>query len=185
MPLKRIKDRRIIPISCDITNSAMLQSTIDSLDTPIDDFVNTIGTFLKKPVDSLSAEDIRQHFELNSIANITLTTLMLPKLRPSFSQILVCLATLALEAREQYSLQSATKASYKFFLDSLRKEIFQHSRVMMIHPSSVQTNIFKKAGDKRELSKYPSADVIAEMMQFMLSRPATIELRDMVVYNRS
>lgn len=183
--INKLNDQRLIPIICDITATKTLKTTLDKINVPLDEFINTIGTFIKKPVKKTSMEEIRNHFELNSIANITLTTLILPKLKKKFSQILVCLATLSLVGRENYSLQSATKASYRMFLESLRQEIGNNCRVMMVHPSSVQTDIFAKAGDKRDLTKYPSADTIASIMDFMLTQPENIELPEIAIYNRT
>lgn len=177
-------DTRVVPLVCDITKSESIHAAMKKISEPLDAFVNTIGTFQKKSVMELTEEDIRNHFEVNSIGNITLTTNVLAKLNKTFSQILVCLATLAVEPRESYSIQSATKASHRYFLESLRLELETHIRVMMIHPSSVQTAIFDKAGDTRSTSKYPKPEVIAEMMAFMLNQPKTVEIPELIVKNR-
>lgn len=179
-----LHDECIVSLPCDITDIRSIQQVVDLISKPLDEFVNTIGTFQKKPVKELKIEDIQQHFWLNSIANISLTTSVFPKLKKSFSQILVCLASLALEAREEYSLQSATKASYRFFLESMRKEVGRHSRIMMIYPPSVQTKIFEKFGDNRSLVNYPKPEVIADIMYFMLTQPKMIDIPDLLVKNR-
>lgn len=183
--IRALNDDRLVPLHCDILDGSALENALTSIKEPVDSFVNTIGTFHKKRVQDLSAEEIRDHFALNAIANITLTTLVVPKLNTEFSQILVCLATLAIEPRETYSLQSSTKASYRIFLRCLRKEIGMRTRIMMIHPSSAQTGIFKKSGDQRSVSGYPKPEVIAEMMTFMLSRPSMVEIPELIVRNRT
>ena len=98
--------------------------------------------------------------------------------------MLICLATLAVEPRENYSLQSATKASYRSYLECLRREVGGKVRIMMIHPSSVQTDVFGKGGDSRDTKRYPRPEVIAEMMTFLLTRPENVEIPELLVHNR-
>jgi hypothetical protein len=93
------------------------------------------------------------------------------------------MATLALEARENYALQSATKAAYKYYLDTLRIEKRSNLKVMVFYPSSVDTDIFKKAGDLRNTSSYPSVDAVADVMYFMLEQPRGIYIPELKVEN--
>lgn len=178
-----LKIPNAIQLICDITDSKAITEVIANIDEPIDQFVNTIGTFYRNPIDKISHTDVTQHFELNSIGNINLTNAVLPKLNEKFAEILVCLATLAVEARENYSLQSATKAAYRYYLETLREERKHTIKVMMIHPSSVSTDVFSKAGDVRDTSGYPSPDSIASIMDFMLNQPRAIYMPEIRVNN--
>lgn len=181
--IRKLKNGRIIELPCNILEPAEVKSALGKVRS-LDVFVNTIGSFQKKSIPEVTTRDIRSHFELNTIANIELTTQILPKLSPGFSQILVCLATLAIEARPNYSLQAATKAAYRSFLQVLDKEQGDKIRVMMIHPSSVQTNVFQKSGDVRSVAKYPTAANIAEVMHFMLNRPSVLTMSEVIINNR-
>ena len=72
----------------------------------------------------MTEEEIENHFSINTIANINLTRKLLPLITPNKqSQILICSSSLCNDAREQYSIQGATKVAYKYFVDSLRKGI--------------------------------------------------------------
>merc|ERR1712196_663055 len=141
---------RIIKLPCDITDPSALRRTLDSIKLSnqsncIDDFVNTIGTFVQGRVEDMLDDDsvIADHFNLNCVANINLIRLVLPLLSTSSAsasasisradaadnrdagrrerkldgpQILICNASLSLQARSPYALQSATKAGLKFFI---------------------------------------------------------------------
>lgn len=181
--VRKLRNKRVVEVVCDVTDEGAIGKSLKVIGQ-LDVFVNTIGSFQKKPVSELTIEDIKRHVNLNTTGNMILTRLVLPKLRKSFSQILVCLATLAVEPRESYAMQSATKASYRFFLECLRKEVADRVRIMLIHPSSVQTKIFEKAGDKRDYKKYPKPEVIAQMMSFLISQPPSVEIRELLVHNR-
>jgi len=178
------KDNRIVQIECDITDNIAVHTAVDSVKEDLDIFVNTIGTFAKKPISELTAEDITNHFQLNTIANINLTKAILPKLNPDFAQILVCLATLAVQPRANYSLQSSTKVAYKYFLDVLRQEQGDKLRIMTIMPPSVKTEIFAKSGDNRDTNNYAEPSVVSDGMSFMLNQPRNVEVKELVIENR-
>lgn len=175
--------RNLIELSCDITDEKAIHSALRQVNEPVDQFVNTIGTFYRNSVDKVSSADVTRHFALNSVANINLTNTILPKLNTQFAEILVCLATLALEARENYALQAATKAAYKYYLDTVRIENADKLKVMIFYPSSVDTAAFKKAGDLRDTSIYPSAEAVANVMHFMLEQPREIYIPELKVEN--
>lgn len=182
----RIAERKLpnmVELACDITDYHSLLDTIASIDQPLDQFVNTIGTFYKGMAEEATLDEITRHFEINTIGNINLTNAVLPKLNAAYAELLVCSATLALEAKENYALQSATKAAYRYHLEALRKEKKDRLKVMILYPSSVNTDIFKKANDSRDTSIYPSPDVIADIMHFMLSQPRQIYIPEVRVDN--
>ena len=151
----QVGDGRVVNVACDITDaSAMRQSLADAAIRRVDDFVDTIGTFARGPVSELSDEEVSSHFELNCVGNINLIRAVLPLILPqqgggddaaeaadgTGAQILVCTASLALEARSPYALQSATKAALKFFVDALRIELRGRVRVMSVLPPSSTLN---------------------------------------------
>merc|ERR1712086_67507 len=139
----RLEHTAVVPLQCDITDSKLLEAKLTEIGGEVDEFINTIGTFYRgKAMDTLP-ETIQSHFNLNTVHNIGLTQLVVPKLKKGFSQILVCLASLAIAARQNYALQCATKAGYKLYLDAMRLEL-PEVRLMTIHPPSVNTNIFAK-----------------------------------------
>lgn len=173
----------VVQISCDITDQDTINTALARIDQPLDQFVNTIGTFFRSPIDTITPENVYSHFELNSIANINLTNAVLPKLNGKFAEVLVCSATLALEARENYALQSATKAAYRHYLDTLRIEKRANLKVMVFYPSSIDTNIFKKAGDLRDTDGYPSVDKAANIMRFMLDQPREVYIPEIKTEN--
>ncbi|HUC87194.1 MAG TPA: SDR family NAD(P)-dependent oxidoreductase [Candidatus Saccharimonadales bacterium] len=173
----------IIELECDITDQESLAAIVSKIDTPIDQFVNTIGTFHKGLIDEINPTDVASHFEVNAIANINLTNEVLKKLKNDYAEILVCSANLALEAREIYALQSATKAAYRFYLEALRKEKRGTLKVMMLYPSSVSTEVFKKSGDMRDTSLYPKPKTIAQIMLFMLNQPMEVNIPEIRVNN--
>ena len=147
--------------------------------------MNTIGTFYRAKAMDTPFEVVQSHFELNTMHNIKLTQMVVPKLKKGFAQILVCLATLAMTARQNYALQCATKAGYKLFLDAMRIELKDDIRVMTIHPPSVNTGIFAKAGDYRDVNQYVDPIHVAKAMWFMLDQIPEISIPELVLENRS
>ena len=163
----RVGGGRVVNVVCDITDAGtMRQSLADAAINRVDDFVNTIGTFARGPVSGLTDEEVSSHFELNCVGNVNLIRAVLPLMLPqqgggddaaeaadgraasapelsdagTGAQILVCTASLALEARSPYALQSATKAALKFFVDALRIELRGRVRVMSVLPPSSTLN---------------------------------------------
>lgn len=181
--VRSLQIANVVELGCDITDQELLLEAISSIDKPIDQFVNTIGIFHKAMVDDITSNAVMSHFELNAIANINLTNAMLKKLNNSHAAILVCSATLALEAREAYALQSATKVAYRYYLEALRNEKGKTLKVMLLYPSSVNTDVFRKAGDTRDTSLYPKPEEIARIMKFMLDQPKQVHISDLQIRN--
>jgi len=191
---------RVVNVACDVTDGTMRQALANAVVRRVDDFVNTIGTFARGPVSELTDEEVSCHFELNCVGNINLIRAVLPLMLPqqgdggdaaeaangrvaaapepsragTGAQMLICTASLALEARSPYALQSATKAGLKFFVDALRIELKGRVRVMSVLPPSVDTRIFAKAGDERDTSGYPPASRVADAMRWMLDCPPDV-----------
>ena len=93
------KWEKLVPLQCDITDTAALEARLAEIPEEIDEFVNTVGTFYRGKAVDTPLETIQKHFDLNTVHNIKLTQLVVPKLKKGFSQVLVCLATLAMAAR--------------------------------------------------------------------------------------
>jgi short-subunit dehydrogenase len=185
--VRQLADARIIDVACDVTDTNELRRAMSLVSQPIDDFVITIGTFVRGPVSELRDEDVTQHFQVNVIANIQLIRAVLPKMRlPASSgstgaQLVLCSASLASQARSPYALQSATKAGLKFFVDALRIELKGKVRVMTCLPPSVDTKIFAKAGDPRDTSNYPPASRVADAMRFLLELPPDVSVPELAL----
>jgi len=62
---------------------------------------------------------------------------------------------------------------------------FPGVRVSAMHPSSLNTAIFAKAGDHRNVSQKPSPDIAAGCFHFMLQLPSAVEVHDVVLMNRA
>jgi len=174
----------LVQLPCDITDEEALEAQLARVTQPLDEFVNTIGTFCRARALDMDRATIQGHFELNTIANIRLTQLVVPLLKPGFAQILVCLASLAIAARENYALQCATKAGYKLFVDTIRIELKEQVRVMTVCPPSVNTNIFAKGGDTRDTAQYVEPSHIADAMKFMLDQSPQLVIPELVIQNR-
>lgn len=181
--IRGVQLANVIELECDITDRKSLIAAMSKIETPIDQFVNTIGTFHKGLIDNISPVDVSNHFEINTIANINLTNEVLKKLNNNYAEILVCSATLALEAREAYALQSATKAAYRYYLGALRKEKGENIKVMILYPSSVNTEVFRKFGDMRDTSSYPNPKAISDIIHFMLNQPKELYIPEIKVDN--
>lgn len=112
---KRIDEMKwnVVKIECDITQKDRLDASMNAIGD-LDVFVNCIGTFFKSSIEQLTDDVIEEHFKVNTIGNIQVTRKALTKLKKDgHSQMLICSASLVENARENYSIQGATKAGYK------------------------------------------------------------------------
>jgi short-subunit dehydrogenase len=192
---QQLGQQEITKLPCDITQLDEIGETLQKIeDEHINDFVLTIGTFHRGMIADImpgvAAENegsriqddvVADHFHLNCISTIHLIRLIVAKLVKGNSQILVCTASLSIVARSPYSLQSATKAALRSFVDTLRIELKGKTRVMNLMPPSVDTKIFAKAGDCRKTDGYPPPSRIANAMQYMLDAPPDICIPEMLI----
>ena len=98
--------------------------------------------------------------------------------------MVVLSATLADDPRAGYSTQSCTKAAFAAYIKALQAEHPRRLRTTLLYVPSLATGVFRKAGDDRDISKYPPPSSITDTILHILNLPACLAVRTLTVAAR-
>lgn len=160
----------------------------------IDILVNNAGKALgREEVGQIAAADIREMFDTNVLALITLTQELLPLFKAKNAGDIVNLGSIA--GRDPYpggAIYCPTKAAVKSFSHALRKELISTKiRVIEIDPGNVETefsNVRFRGDHDKAKAVYAGteplvADDIAELITFAVTRRENTVVAETLVFS--
>ncbi|WPK24252.1 hypothetical protein PUMCH_001519 [Australozyma saopauloensis] len=160
----------------------------------IDILVNNAGKALgREEVGEIATKDIREMFDTNVLALITLTQEILPIFKAKDSGDIINLGSIA--GRDPYpggGIYCPTKAAVKSFSHALRKELINTKiRVIEVDPGNVETE-FSNVRFRGDLEKAKAvyagteplvAEDIAEIITFAVTRKQNTVLAETLVFS--
>ena len=187
---------KVLAKSLDISKLETIAPFISDLPqefADIDILVNNAGLALgKEPVGEVALNDVVTMFQTNVLGLITLTQAVLPIMKKKDSGSIVSIGSIAgLVAYEGGSIYNACKASVRFFMDALRKELISTKiRSILISPGAVKTefsNVRFRGDDSKADSVYKgteplTAEDIAEVIVFTLTRRENLVVAETLVF---
>lgn len=168
-----------IPIACDVTNEEevikLVKNTIKQLNG-LDVLINNAGFGYFELLQNIDTQKLRAILETNVVGAVLCgrecTKYFIEK---NYGNIINVASTSALKGHQNGTAYCASKWALRGITESWREELRQYNiRVMMIHPSEVQTNFVVNSGrPKRNFNNTKlEAQDVAHLMVSML------ELRD-------
>ncbi len=153
---------------------------LKSIDGEIRALVNNAGVGRMGHLEQLSQENILETFNVNVLAHVLITRLLLPRLKSQAvqSDILFIGSEAALKGAQQGSIYCASKFAIRGFSQALQEECANSRvRVSLINPGAVRTPFFNEL--QFEPGPDPSnaidAQEIAELLLDVLQlRPGTV-----------
>ncbi|WP_221797976.1 SDR family oxidoreductase [Oceanobacter mangrovi] len=138
----------------DVTDEASVgavQSIVEQLlDEPLDLLINNAGIFLNETLDSMDFDQIRQQFEVNSIAPLMVSYALLPFMAAGskIANITSRMGSMEDNGSGAYYGYRASKAALNAFGKSLAIDLKPKGiAVAQLHPGFVQTRMVNFAGD--------------------------------------
>ena len=140
---------QVEPIRLDVTSPedvAAVAEAVERLPGPLAGLVNNAGIAVAGPVELLSVEDWRRHFEVNVLGAVAVTKAMLPALRHAHGRVVNVSSVSGLVAGALFGPYSASKFALEAFTDTLRREMAPFGvRVAAVEPGPVATPIWAKS----------------------------------------
>ena len=197
----------IVPLLCDITQHeqvAQLAQKVESLlraeqatdhdQLPhLDALMNNAGTAYAGPIELVPLDDMRSQFEINVIAHMDVTKVLLPLLKTAHGTAIYISSISGKISMPITGLYSASKYALEALCDALRVEVAPFGvHIVLIEPASSPTQIWQTSlqrsldnlGDAKENSPYRRLIKAAEKAGLQSSKkgfPAK-KVADMVVY---
>ncbi|WP_299782116.1 SDR family oxidoreductase [uncultured Roseobacter sp.] len=173
--------------SCDMQDPAAIAATVqailDGQGAP-DILINNAGIWHKTgPLDSIDDAMIEATIQTNLTGTIQLTRALLPTLRAqSEAAVLNVISKSGVVAQAGQSVYTATKYGMRGFTDVLKEDEQESGvRIAGLYQSGTNTGMFAKAGEEVPNHIFTEPDDLADVVVFMLSRPAKLWMHEVRV----
>jgi len=114
--------KKVINIKCDITDEQQVKEAFKQI-PKIDVLLNNAGYGISGAAEFTELSEMRNQFELNVFAHMTVTKAALPKLKESKGKIIFISSAAALFAIPFQAFYSATKAAIEALASALKNEL--------------------------------------------------------------
>jgi NADP-dependent 3-hydroxy acid dehydrogenase YdfG len=184
---------RAIAIEADVTDRDSIVAASQRVQDDLggaDILVNNAGVMLLGPFSSELSGDYRRMIETNLLGAITTTEVFLEQLLADGGGDLINLSSVAgRTARPGNAVYAATKWGMNGWSESLRQQVQPDVRVIVIEPGAVATELTdhithpetKAAAEQMYAATSISAEDIAEIIAFAVSRPRSVSLSEILV----
>lgn len=181
-----------IAIKADVTDRGSLAAAAERVKNELgsaDILMNNAGVMLLAPFSSDQQAELRQMIEVNLLGAITATEVFLDQLRDGGGDLINISSVAGRTARPGNAGYAATKWGMNGWSESLRQELQPDVRVIVIEPGAVATELTDhithpetKAGAEQMYQQTAiSAQDIAEVIAFAVSRPHNVSLNEILI----
>jgi NADP-dependent 3-hydroxy acid dehydrogenase YdfG len=182
-----------IAIQADVTDRDSLAAAARRVQDELggaDILVNNAGVMLLGPFSAELSDDYRRMIETNLLGAITTTEVFLDQLLADDGGDLINLSSVAgRTARPGNAVYAATKWGMNGWSESLRQELLPDVRVIVIEPGAVDTELpehithgeTRSAVEQMYETTSISAEDIADIIAFAVSRPRSVSLNEILV----
>ena len=142
---------QVHPLQLDVTDEAQIVALDGALPERLDAIVNNAGIVVSGPIESLSAEELREQFEVNVVGAVALTNLVLPRLRASRGRIVFVSSISGRVSSPMTGAYSASKFALEAIADALRLELRKWGiAVALVEPAMTDTDLWRNAPETLE-----------------------------------
>ncbi len=169
---------------CDIRDFDELKNVIFKIKKDfqmIDVLINDAGVWQKMAqLDEIDQETIAEVINTNLIGLIYTTKLFLPSLRKSNEAAIINIVSKSgIVAQEGQSVYTASKYGVRGFTEVLRVDLKgTNIKVAGIYQGGTDTKMFAKVGENVSTENFTNPADLADVVAYILSRPAKIWLYD-------
>ena len=185
-------DNGSIAIEADVTDRGSITAAAERVKTELggaDILMNNAGVMLLAPFSSDQQAELRQMIEVNLLGAITATEVFLDQLRDGGGDLINISSVAGRGARPGNAGYAATKWGMNGWSEALRQELQPDIRVIVIEPGAVATELTdhithpetKTAAEQFYEQTSISAQDIAEIIAFTVSRPHNVSLNEILI----
>lgn len=137
----------------------------------IDVLINNAGVWIEGPLEENDPEKIKKVMEVNSLGTIFLTQQVLPYMKKLRSgRIINVVSQAGLIPKAERSVYRASKYAVRGFTESLIPEVAPYNiSICGFYPDKMNTNFFKKAGEKIKTNDFIDVSESVRCLEFMVN----------------
>ncbi len=181
-----------VAITADVTDRDSLVAAANRVERELggaDVLVNNAGVMLLAPFSADQRAEIRQMVEVNLLGAMTTTEVFLDQLRDGGGDLVNISSVAGRTARAGNAAYAATKWGINGWSEALRQELQPDVRVIIIEPGAVATELTdhithpeaKQSAQQLYERLAITADDIAEIIAFAVTRPRRLTLNEILV----
>ncbi|MGV1048747.1 MAG: SDR family oxidoreductase [Solirubrobacterales bacterium] len=150
-------------LELDLTSDEQIAALEAALPERLDALVNNAGIVVSGPLESLSAAEVREQFEVNVVGAVALTNLVLPRLRASRGRIVFVSSLSGRISTPMTGAYNASKFAIEAIADAWRLELRKWGvKVVLVEPAMTDTDLWRQAPETLEEG---AAEMPAEQRQ--------------------
>lgn len=139
------------PLTLDVTDDDQIAALPDALPERLDAIVNNAGIVVSGPLESLSADDLREQFEVNVVGAVALTNAVLPRLRAARGRIVFVSSLSGIVSTPMTGAYNASKFALEAIADAWRLELRRWGiEVVLVEPAMTDTDLWRNAEETLE-----------------------------------
>ena len=168
---------------CDVTKYDQIESVVKIVLEKygrIDVLINNAGLWIEGKLEDNNPDQIHKVIEVNTLGPIWFSHAVIPQMKKQKSGIIINVISQAgIASAPERSVYYASKWAITGFTKSLYLELETHGiRVMGIYPAMLNTKLFEKAGNVKDLSDALDPAEVAKTIEFALSLNPDTHLLD-------
>lgn len=174
---------RAVALIHDLATTRGVSNLIEEVGTTtsLDLLVNNAGIAVVKPFAEITPVEWEQTLGVNVTAPFMLTQHFAPRMRPG-SSIVNVLSVAARTGFANWSAYCMSKFALEGFSQCVRAELREHKiRVLNIYPAATATDIWNKVAGNWPRDEMMSAEEVAGVIVYALSRPAGVALENITL----
>jgi NAD(P)-dependent dehydrogenase (short-subunit alcohol dehydrogenase family) len=142
---------QLVPLQLDVTSDEQIAALDQALPERLDAIVNNAGIVVSGPLETLSADDLREQFEVNVVGAVALTNLVLPRLRAARGRIVFVSSLSGIVSTPMTGAYNASKFAIEAIADAWRLELRPWGvKVVLVQPAMTDTDLWRKAPETLE-----------------------------------
>ena len=181
-------EQKFIAYPCDLNQLDQIKNTVQKIISDFENIhilLNIAGIWLKmSPLENVNVDEIQSIIQTNLIGLIQITNQLLPNLKSQSEAIIINdSSSSGIMPRPEQSVYCASKYGVTGFTEVLKVDLKDSNvRVAGIYQGGTNTQLFTKANEvEKPLNDFTDPNDLADVIVFMLTRPAKIWLHDVRV----
>jgi NAD(P)-dependent dehydrogenase (short-subunit alcohol dehydrogenase family) len=139
------------PLHLEVTSEEQVAALDEALPERLDAIVNNAGIVVSGPLETLSAAELREQFDVNVVGAVALTNLVLPRLRASRGRIVFVSSLSGVISTPMTGAYNASKFALEAIADAWRLELRRWGiKVILVEPAMTDTDLWRKAPETLE-----------------------------------
>lgn len=169
----------------DITDNVVLDKVAESIkhDGSVDIIINNAGIWHNSiTLGNLDVNVIESVIATNLTSHMLLTRQFIDSMKDRETAIINIVSSAGMQGKAGRTAYAASKFGIRGFTEALRDETHSNIiRIGAVFQSGTNTQMFKKADEDMQLDKYTNPDDLAQVIEFMLTRPPKLWLNEVHV----